>query len=420
MTVTQLVNPDIDRVDAVNGPATGLPFLMFKSLDAPAAEAEPVEKSAEEAPVAEAPAAEEAPAEEVAKSAEETSEEEAPADEAPVEVEKSADDAAAAAKAAKNLAVIRSVVKELAMCEDEESPYSADAFDLMDAGSAIDYALGVLAKFALTEQLDSAAAATVEKALHLSVHDGEEAPAAPAHAEAPAAPHEEAPAAPAHAPAPAPAKAAAPAEKPLPSGLQEILDTFVESYSRFKEAQDSGAQAALAEDDANDPNATPEVAPAPAAHAAPVAPAEAAPAAAHEEPPAAAPAAPEAPAKPVAPEAAPAAAEAPAEAPAEDPEVPPKKVAKSMDELIAEAVSKAVEEATTPLLKQIDVLGRMPDDSGSPMLFGQAPGNPGNPLQGGQAEGVAKGLGNQSGAPQAAPGAYALADALKGAWGANR
>lgn len=393
MSVTQLVNPDIDRVDAVNGPATGLPFLMFKSLEAPAEEETPAEdiaKSAEEA-------SEEAP-EEVAKSVddaedapEEVSKAEAPAEEAeaPAEevVKSEAEDADKASKAAKVLASLRQVVIELGQSEAAEEDFSSDAFDLMDAGTAIDYALGILAKFALTEAVD--AATGVEKSVHVAVHDGE-APAAPA------APAEHA------APAKAPAE-----EKPLPTGLQEILDTFVESYSRYKEAQDSGAQAALAEDDVNEPEEAPAAPP--VAHEAPAEPAPAP--AAHEEAPAAPPAAPKAPAQPSTHEAPPAAAEAPAAAPEED----PKKVAKSMDELIAEAVSKAVAEAQEPLLKKIDVLERTPVDSG-PMFAGQTPGNAGNPLLGrGQAEGVvAKGLDNQPATSQAAAGADDLAKALKG------
>jgi hypothetical protein len=364
MTATQLVNPDIDRVDAVNGPATGLPFLLFKSLDAPGeavqvvggkvydSDGEPLEPSEVEALAKsedEAPA-EEAAAEEVAKSEDEALAEEAPvvkAEEAPAE-EAPAEEAP---------------VVEVAKSEDE----------------------------------------------------------APAAEEAPVV------------------EVAKAAGDHLPSGLQEILDTFVESYVRYKEAQASGAAAALeaapaVHETLAPPVASADIPKAPAHHEAPAAHHEAP--AAHEKPAEEAPAAPahhEAPKAPADDDEAledPAeeATETPAEeaaeeaeepheapkAPAAAPPFPPKKkVAKSMDELIAEAVSKAVEEAKAPLLKQIDALERTPVDSG-PMLAGQIPGNAGNPLLGrGQAEGVvAKGL-HQSATPQAAPGAYALAEALK-------
>jgi hypothetical protein len=365
MTATQLVNPDIDRVDAVSGPATGLPFLLFKSLDAPGeavqvvggkvydSDGEPLEPSEVEALAKsedEAPA-EEAAAEEVAKS-----EDEAPAEEAPVvEVAKSEDEAPAAEEVP---------AEEVAKSED----------------------------------------------------------AAPAAEEAPVV------------------EVAKAAGDHLPSGLQEILDTFVESYVRYKEAQASGAAAALeaapaVHETLAPPVASADIPKAPAHHEAPAAHHEAP--AAHEKPAEEAPAAPahhEAPKAPAdddealedpAEEAAETPAEEAAETPAEEPHEAPKapaaaapfppkkKVAKSMDELIAEAVSKAVEEAKAPLLKQIDALERTPVDSG-PMLAGQIPGNAGNPLLGrGQAEGVvAKGL-HQSATPQAAPGAYALAEALK-------
>jgi hypothetical protein len=350
MSVTQLVNPDIDRVDAVNGPATGLPFLMFKSLDAP-----------------EAPAEEEV---EVAKS-------EAPAEEAPVEVEKAAEAEA----------------PELTEDEKAFQTWKAQSKD----GSEKD----------ILEHDDDAAVKGDPAAPEDDKVEVEKA----AEAEAPV---EEAPV----------EKAAAPGQGHLPAGLQEILDTFVESYVRYKEAQASGAAAALAAEGSVEEALKPPVA---AAHIPAPAPAPAP--GAHE-----APAAHEAPKAPEAHEAheAPAADdealedpaeeahEAPAEEAAEDeaekPPFPPKKkVAKSMDELIAEAVSKAVAEAQEPLLKKIDVLERTPVDSG-PMLAGQIPGNSGNPLLGrGQAEGdPAQGLVNKSAGAQAAPGAYALAEALKG------
>lgn len=350
MTATQLVNPEIDRVDAVNGPATGMPFLMFKSLDAPVA-AEPEEALT------------------VAKS-----EDAAPAEETAEEVVKS---------------------------EDEI------AFEAWKAGQAPVEKAAEAAEEVVVE---------VEKAAEEVVVEVEKAAEAPA--EDTPAPAEE-------------VEKGLGGQGHLPSGLQEILDTFVESYCRYKEAQASGAAAAMAAEGSVEDHLKPAVASAdiPAAPPAPVAPepvapevpvAEEAPAEAVAEKPAEeAPAAPEAVAEPNAPEEPPAAAEAPAEAPAEEEDdekpFPPKKVAKSMDELIAEAVSKAIAEAQAPLLKQIDALERMPINDG-PMFAGQTPGNAGTPLLGrGQAEGVvAKGLVEKSAAAQAAPGAYALAEALKG------
>lgn len=411
----ELVNPDIDRVDAVNGPATGIPFLMFKSAEGGPAEGAtcpsacaathpgsehgeaPVAKSAEEAPaeeVAKAADDAEAPAEDAA---EEVAKSEEPAAEAPAEevVKSEAEDADKAAKAAKTLAALRQVVQELGQSEAAEEDYSSDAFDLMDAGAAIDYALAILAKFALTEAVDAATvekdAAGIRKALHLEVHEKPEADAAPA--EAPA----EAPAM-AEAPTPAAAEEHAPAvakatDGVLPSGLMELLSTFVEGYSHYMEAKASGAEEELTAEDA---------APAPAE--APKAPAPAPAESAHEP---AAPAAHEAPAAPahapVEAPAEPAAAEAP-KAPEED---PAEKLKKSMEDAIAEAVAKATE----PLLKQIDVLERTPVDSG-PMLAGQTPDNAGTPLVRGQEGGaVAKGL--TSASAQAAPGTNALADGIK-------
>src|ERR1043166_8426631 len=357
---TELVNPDIDRVDAVNGPATGIPFLMFKSAEGgPAADAvlpEPVEKAQEPAPVDADP-------------------------EAPVEVAKSEEEAAPA--------------EEIAKSEDEAPEAPGEEVAKSEEPAPVE------------EVAKSEEPAPVEE-----VAKSEE---------------------------PAPVGGGRQAEAPLPSGLQEILDTFVESYARFKESQASSARTALA---AEAEVTTGQPAPAAPAHTAPApeapahheAPAphepapheapkaehhEASPAEHHEAPkaeetaPEAAPPAPEAPEAPKAPAAA-------AEGD-EDPEKKKNPFAKSMDDLIAEAVAKslqtavakAVEEATEPLLKQIDQLERTPVDSG-PMLAGQLPGNAGNPLLGrGQAEGtVAKGL-TQSAAAQAAPGAYALADALK-------
>jgi hypothetical protein len=393
MTATQLVNPEIDRVDAVNGPATGLPFLMFKNLDGAPVEApaevakaaDDAEDLAEEAAEADAPNIDGTPV---------TADDVALAE--PGDPAWEAVDAAKARVAVAGLAVLQKLIAELAKREGAEGDDLDNEFDLMDAGAAVDFALGVLARFSVTEQLEAdeavAKAQAILKALHLEVHEkpeeeapaDHEAPAAPEHHEAPAeAPHE-------------PVAPAVKADEPLPSGLQEILDTFVESYAKYKEAQDSGAEAQVAEDSAEE-----DALNAPAEHA----PAKPAPAAAPE---AAEPA-------PAAPETHPAPPAAAHEEPAAEEEDPAKKVAKSMDELIAEAVSKAVEEATAPLLKQIDVLERTPEDSG-PMFAGQTPGSAGNPLVRGQEGGVvAKGL-SESAAAQAAPGMLGLANALKGVY----
>jgi len=385
---TELINPDIDRVDAVSGPATGIPFLMFKNADGgPVAKAsDDAEDVAEEVAEADGPNIDGTPV------ADADIVEASPGDPAWEAV-----DAAKARVAVAGLAALQSLVEELSQREAAEG--TEDRWDLCDAGEALEFALGVLARFSVTEQLeaDDAAEAVdvaksraeqVLKALHLEVHEGTPAkpepgavdPVAPVvDAMAPEVP--EAPVAPAE-PVPPVAKAG----EPLPSGLQEILDTFVESYSAYKEAQDTGAESGVEASDFT------EAAPAEAPVADAITPE--------------APVTPEAPTVPAAPEPAPPVApHEPPAAPAE--EDPAEKLKKSMQD----AITEAVKAATAPLLKQIDVLERTPVDSG-PMLAGQQPGTAGQPLVRGQEEGaVAKGL--TSATAQAAPGTNALADGIK-------
>lgn len=403
---TELINPDIERVDAVNGPATGIPFLIFKSADgapapesgdAPAAEvaksSDDAEELAEEVADAEAPNIDGAPVDEETAAAAE-----------PGDAAWEAVDAAKARVAVSGLAALSKLVAELQTREAAEG--TDERWNLADAGDALDFALGVLARFSVTEQMEAddaaedaeatARALGIIKALHLEVH---EKPEEPAPAAAPAPVEDSAvPEAPAPAEAPAEGRHAAPAapvkpedvlkaaEGVLPAGLMELLSAFVEGYSQFTEAEQSGAEDELNADDV-----------APTEAAAPAAPAPVEDAQAPE-----APAAHEAPAEPHHTEPA-------AEAPKAEEEDPAEKFKKSMQAAIAEAV----EAATAPLRKQIDVLERTPVDSG-PMLAGQTPGMAGTPLVRGQEEGaVAKGL-NESAAAQAAPGTNALAEAIKG------
>lgn len=399
MTATQLINADIDRVDAVNGPATGLPYLMFKNANgAPDQEAadkiakssEAADEVAEEVNEAETANIDGAPVDDLAAASAQ-----------PGDAAWEAVDASKARVAVSGLAVIDKLLDELAQREAAEGDDLENVFDLEDAKGAVQFALSVLARFSVTEQLEADAEADeakaaaqalgLMKALHLEVHDGDkpaDAPEAPAADAAPEAPVQD---------ALTPEAPAAPAvkEAPLPSGLTEILDTFVEAYAAYKESQDSGAEDELTPEAAD---AAEQVAP-----AAPVADAQTPEAPAAPAPAPAAPAAPEH-AAPAAP-----AAEHPAPAAPAAEEDKNKPVAKSMAEMIAEAVA----EATAPLIKQIEIIGATPVNDG-PLLAGQTPGgNAGMPLVRGQEEGaVAKGL--TSAAAQAAPGTNPLAAALKG------
>lgn len=401
---TQLVNAQIGRVDAVDEPATGLPFLMFKSANTPKETTMPDTVTKADAPA-------------VDDSVEQLEADAPQVDGKNINPENNADadtpgsatweavDAANARTAVSGLLALRELVNMLASREAAEGDDSEAEWNLSDAASAIDCALAELAKFAVDEQgeADSAAADAEASAraagLMKSLGVVAKAEGDPE-------------------PAPAPAPAADPANADdtlsantegaavLPSGLKELLDEFVSAYAALA-AKDN--EAAPADDDA----VSAEPAAAPAAPAAPETPAPVADAAA----PAAPQTAPALEGKPAAPGAGDAAAAAPA-APAEEPK--PEDVAKSMEDRIKDAVANAVAEAvaksSAPLLERIDTLEKTPQPTGA-FYAGQTPGSTGPLLMGrGKSEGVvAKGL-QQSAAAQAAPSMNALANGLKGVW----
>lgn len=377
MSISELINPDIDRVDAVSGPATGIPFLMFKSAEGgPAAEVEgePITKAEDDAEdVAEEVADVDAPNIDGTNVPDEAIAAAEPGDAAWEAV-----DAAKARVAVAGLAALGKLVDELAKRESAEGDDYENVFDLQDAKSALDFALGTLARFSVTEQLeaddaaeDATAAARamgIVKALHLEVHDGTAAPAAGEAAPADTTAAHEAPAA--HEPAVEPTAKAAPAA-PVPLGIMELLEELCSAVENLKDNETQGA-AAESPADTEAPEAA-AAEPVPVAAPAPVAPV--------------APAAHEAPAAPVTPAEHAAAPAAPAD-PAEKEKDP---FAKSADDIFTERLQKALAAATEPLLKRIDTLERTPTNDG-PLLSGVQPGQAvGTPMLRGQEEGAPAG-----------------------------
>lgn len=149
----EIINPVIKRVDAVDGPATGMPFLILKSNDLPE---QPVVKDAEADP---------------AEGIETTNVDgphidgtDVPDDEAnaaaPGTPAWEATDAAKARTAVDALVQVRDRVRELAAREGAEAAGGDDGdtysqWDLEDACGALDFALATLAKFAVDEQSEA-------------------------------------------------------------------------------------------------------------------------------------------------------------------------------------------------------------------------------------------------------------------------
>lgn len=377
----EIINPDIPRVDAVDGPATGIPFLILKSGElAPVEKAEgdivdDVEATDEDGPNIDGAAVDEADA----------------ASAAPGDPAWEAVDASKARTALEALVQVRDQVNELAHREDAEEVYGEAAFNLMDAAEMIDCAVGILAKFAVDEQVEAenalAAAESDARALGLIKQL--------------AARHQ-----------PAEPEEAAVAETQTPvTKAEEAMVAVYDQNGNLLGAVGSDAITPLStsvepeSDAATEGDAPAEDAP--AAEAEPVVEAAAAPAEA---------AAPETPA------AAPVAAEPAAPAAAEE------DVTKSLDELVAESVAKALEAAVAtamePVLKsnaelteRLHKMEQTPRDGG-PMLSGQRPYVHGQPELRGHADSTESAELRKQLAEETDPGAriVGIADLIKREW----
>jgi hypothetical protein len=181
-TAVALTEAEIDRVDAVVAPATGLPFLIVKA----AAGADGAEAVLEDLTGAAEPggesgdAAADGPDEaesadsaagvaDLGENSDQDGQDTGPDDPAPTDARIpgsptwEAADAQAAGQAAVVLTGLRQAVCELADRESSEGAFGDDsaysqAGDLHDAVSALDFVLGILAKYHFTESADAAPA----------------------------------------------------------------------------------------------------------------------------------------------------------------------------------------------------------------------------------------------------------------------
>lgn len=154
---TEITNPDIPRVDAVDGPATGMPFLILKSQNTPDpanVPAVPVVKAEGDDPVEEL----EAEDKEGGANIDGKSVDDADANAAdPGDPAWEATDAAKARVVVAALAQARAGIQELTCresAEGDDSDYD-NVWNLQDAEYAIDAALAILAKFAVDEQVEA-------------------------------------------------------------------------------------------------------------------------------------------------------------------------------------------------------------------------------------------------------------------------
>jgi hypothetical protein len=345
---TEIVNPVIGRVDAVDGPATGMPFLLLKS-QTPVVKDDGVEEQVEDI--------EGTDVQDGANIDGETVDDAAAVDANPGAPAWEAVDAAKARTATDALVQVRDQLRELASregAEDDEASWD-NQWNLDDAACALDFALATLAKFAVDEQNEAdtgqrdaeadARALGLIKALsrHTTTEDTTVTDQTPATEVAKA-----------------------------DDGTQVAV---YDQNGNLLGSVDSDDLTPLATGPAADSDAATE-GDAPAADAAdatPDVPAD----------PAAAPVAAAADPAPVAPAPAPV-----APAPAADDET----VTKSLDDRVAEAVAKALEAAVTtavePLVKsnaelteRLQKMEQTPRDSG-PMLSGHRPNQPGPALRG--------------------------------------
>ena len=383
---TEIYDTDIPRVDAVHGPATGIPFLIMKSADLPSAQ--PLRKA-------------DAMADEIVDTDIDTpivqGEEVDPAKAGDADMPGSptweAVDAAKARTVVSQLTSIRALIGELAGREMTEADSDADgdsytAWNLQDAQDAIDCALGTFAKYAVDEQNESDTAAqeaedsaramglikaldlapvvkagrvlsgpneaSIRQALELLTNVLAAVDTAPIAAEG----------------GETVTVAKAFGDAPIPAGVQDLLEQLIAAYNEAQSNATDGTSPAVTPNPA-DPTAPVDPA-APAPGDAPVVADPAVPAADPNVPATPDPTVPAAPAPPAPAPAAPAPAPA---APAPDPNAPvdpnaidpDDTVAKStnIETLIAEAVAKAL----APVQQRLAQVEATPVNDG-PMLHG--------------------------------------------------
>lgn len=340
---SEIINPNIPRVDAVDGPATGMPFLLLKS---------------------QAPVLKDGGPDDVVEDIEGTDVQDGPnidgdtvddmdaASATPGAPAWEAVDAAKARTATDALVQVRDQLKELAAREGAEDDDDAwdNRWNLEDATCALDFALSTLAAFAVNEQneADSGQREAEAEARSLGLIKS------------------------LHMPLEGIVKELTPT--PAPAEVAKADDTQVAVYD-----QNGNLLGSVNSDDLTPLATAPEA----GSDAATEGDAPAADDAAPAEPVAAAEAAP-------APVATPAPAPDPA-APAA-PAVDDKTVTKSLDDQIAEAVAKALEAAVAAaveplvqsnaaLTERVEKMAQTPRNSG-PMLNGQMPGSHGPALRG--------------------------------------
>lgn len=163
----EITSADVDRVDAVDEPATGIPFLVLKTQQTPlGVAADPAALPLGLAPVVNNTGA----PERVVKAADETdvldgttAENEAEAAIAePGSGPWEAVDAEKAAEAVEGLVTVRALIQLLTDRETAEGDETV--WSLMDAADAVECALGILAAFAVTEKAEADAAAAEAEA----------------------------------------------------------------------------------------------------------------------------------------------------------------------------------------------------------------------------------------------------------------
>ena len=140
----EIINPDIPRVDLVDGPATGIPLMILKSGDLSEVTKAEGDDPVEDIEVTDVQDGANIDGESVDDDAANAADPGAPAWEAT--------DAAKARTATAALVAARDQIRELAQREQAEGEYDGADWALMDAGDMIDCALGILAKFAVDEQ----------------------------------------------------------------------------------------------------------------------------------------------------------------------------------------------------------------------------------------------------------------------------
>lgn len=369
---TEIFNPDIKRVDAVDGPATGAPFLILKSQDAPVSKADGDHDEAD-ADAADAvlgddeplPTADELDATTVADADGMGVPTDAPGD--PDNTESAAWEAVDAARGRQMLQLTIALQRMVSLAADREAQEAAlsDDFDdhanvwtLEEVDDALDGILSLLAPFALTEQAEAdqrtadSAFAVLNKALTRPAREDNTVDTEPT-------------------------KPVAKADDTAMVAVFDAEGNLIGSVDPDDITMLSGVAAPAADDDsdgtdADDTADAADAAPTDAADAAPVAAAtDAAPANVADAP------------EPAAPVAAPVAAPAPTDE---------ENVAKSLDDRVAEAVAKALESAVAaavePLVKSNeDLVTRLQKmeqapRAGGPLLSGQTPTVSGPALRG--------------------------------------